>query len=98
MILPRQPSSVTVNGVLVSDFYTPHFFDPVKNASVRYSFTGAIDKPRQVLRGGYISWHNPPTTHANEDVFPQGRKRPWRYDLSTTRTLPLDVLAKWICI
>src|SRR5829696_5752749 len=48
-----------VNGVLVSDFYTPHFFDPVKTAGVRYSFTGALTAPRQVLRGGYLSWHDP---------------------------------------
>lgn len=46
----------TVNGVLVSDFYTPHFFDPVLAPAVRYSFTGAIEEPRQVLRGGYLSW------------------------------------------
>jgi hypothetical protein len=46
----------TVNGVLVSDFYTPHYFDPMKAAGVRYSFTGAITEPRQVLRGGYLSW------------------------------------------
>lgn len=48
----------TVNDVLVSDFYTPHYFDPVKQENVRYSFTGAIAEPRQVLRGGYLSWHN----------------------------------------
>lgn len=46
----------TVNGILVSDFYTPRFFDPVRNSSVRYSFTGAITRPRQILRGGYLSW------------------------------------------
>ena len=34
----------TVNGVLVSDFYTPHFFDPVRDPAVRYSFTGAITR------------------------------------------------------
>ena len=34
-----------VNGVLVSDFYTPDFFDPVTVSSVRYSFTGAIKAP-----------------------------------------------------
>src|SRR5262249_60797197 len=44
----------TVNGLLVSDFYTPHFFDPVKNTAVRYSFTGAITAPRTLLRGGYL--------------------------------------------
>ena len=36
----------TVNDILVSDFYTPHFFDPVKADGVRYSFTGAITEPR----------------------------------------------------
>jgi hypothetical protein len=49
----------TVNDVLVSDFYTPHFFDPVAAQGVRYDFTGAITAPRQVLRGGYVSWHDP---------------------------------------
>jgi hypothetical protein len=46
----------SVNGVLMSDFYTPHYFDPMKAPGVRYSFTGAITAPRQVLRGGYLSW------------------------------------------
>jgi hypothetical protein len=49
----------SVNGILVSDFYTPHFFDPVKAPGVRYSFTGSLTEPRQVLRGGYLSWEDP---------------------------------------
>src|SRR5260221_2089238 len=53
----------TVNDVLVSDFYTPSFFDPVVASGVRYSFTGAITKPRQILKGGYISWHNTVDNH-----------------------------------
>jgi hypothetical protein len=52
-----------VNGVLVSDFYTSAFFDPTAAAGVRYSFTGAITKPRQVLPGGYLSWHDPKSDH-----------------------------------
>jgi hypothetical protein len=55
--------SYHVNGIAVSDFYTPHFFDPVKNGCVRYSFTGAITEPRQVLKGGYLSWHDPVSDH-----------------------------------
>jgi len=51
----------TVNGVTVSDFYTPHFFDPVAAPSVRYSYTGALTKPRTILRGGYLSWVVPQT-------------------------------------
>jgi hypothetical protein len=48
----------TINGYLVSDFYTPHFFDPVPS-SVRYSFTGRLQRPRAILPGGYLSWREP---------------------------------------
>ena len=48
-----------VNGIMVSDFYTPNFFDPVRAEAVRYGFTGAITSPRQVLRGGYLTWREP---------------------------------------
>jgi hypothetical protein len=53
----------TINNLLVSDFYTPHFFDPVQSPGVRYSFTGAITEPRQVLQGGYLSWLDPASNH-----------------------------------
>jgi hypothetical protein len=53
----------TVNDILVSDFYTPQFFDPQASSGARYSFTGAIKNPREVLRGGYISWHDPVSDH-----------------------------------
>ncbi len=46
----------SVNGIMLSDFYTPHYFDPVTAPSIRYSFTGALTKPKQVLKGGYLSW------------------------------------------
>jgi hypothetical protein len=53
----------TVNDILVSDFLTPRFYDPVHSDATRYSFTGAITKPRTILRGGYISWHDPVGDH-----------------------------------
>lgn len=52
-----------VNDVLVSDFYTPSYFDPVISPGVRYSFSGAIKEPRTVLKGGYLSWHEPISDH-----------------------------------
>jgi hypothetical protein len=64
----------TVNGVLVSDFYTQHFFDPVVSSGVRYSFTGAITKPLEVLDGGYVSWWDPATKHVFQ-LFVTGTKR-----------------------
>lgn len=48
-----------INGVLVSDFLTPHFYDPMAAAGVRYDFTGALSGPREVLDNGYISWIDP---------------------------------------
>jgi hypothetical protein len=60
----------SVNGILVSDFYTPHFFDPVKAEGVRYSFTGHITAPRKVLRGGYLSWTDPVSNHLWQEMFP----------------------------
>ena len=51
----------SVNGIMLSDFYTPHYFDPVISSAIRYSFTGVITKPKQVLKGGYLSWLDPAT-------------------------------------
>ena len=51
----------TVNGYLVSDFVTPNYYDPIPAAGVRYSFTGAVDGPRLVQEGGYLSWRDPAT-------------------------------------
>jgi len=48
-----------VNGVTVSDFYTPHFFDPVTAPGVRYSFNNSLTAPYQVREGGYLSWYVP---------------------------------------
>ncbi len=47
------------NNILVSDFYTPHYFDPVAASGVRYDYQGQIEAPRTVLPGGYLSWRNP---------------------------------------
>jgi hypothetical protein len=48
----------SIQGIVVSDFLTPHFYDPVVTAGTRYSFGGNLKAPRQILPGGYISWIN----------------------------------------
>ena len=53
----------SVNSILVSDFYTPQYFDPLKSSGARYSFSGALTSPRQVLDGGYLSWFDPQSGH-----------------------------------
>jgi hypothetical protein len=51
--------SYRINGVVVSDFYFPSFFDPVADPRATYSFTGALRRPLEVRKGGYLSWRNP---------------------------------------
>jgi hypothetical protein len=47
-----------IDDVIVSDFYTQHYYDPMFSPATLYSFTGKIKAPRQVLPGGYLSWWN----------------------------------------
>ena len=56
---PCQAVWYPVNGVPVSDFYTPRYFDPVAVDGLRYSFTGQIERPLQILEGGYLTWIDP---------------------------------------
>ena len=63
----------TVNDVLVSDFILPSYYDPVAVEGVRYSFTGAIKRPRQVLEGGYISWRNQTNEHIEQLFVVKGK-------------------------
>jgi hypothetical protein len=65
----------TVNDILVSDFYTPRFFDPKAVDGTRYSFTGALKRPREILRGGYISWHEPVSDHWWQQIWFRARKQ-----------------------
>lgn len=67
---PEAPENAyTINGLLVSDFFTPHFYDPVTAAGVRYSFSGKLDGPRKVLKGGYLSWRDPVSDHWWQQVW-----------------------------
>lgn len=54
-----QDNAYMIDGVVVSDFYTPRYYDPSTSSGARYSFSGKITAPRQVLPGGYLSWRNP---------------------------------------
>jgi hypothetical protein len=56
---PCMPAWYLVNGIPVSDFCTPRFFDPVRFGPGRYSFTGEIAYPMEILDGGYVSWIDP---------------------------------------
>jgi hypothetical protein len=90
-----------IQGIAVSDFITPHFYDSSAAADVKYSYTGAISRPRQLLPGGYISYQqadgswnqilwvdpNKPPTYNNPTV---SAARSWREELHRVMGADLD--------
>jgi hypothetical protein len=56
-----EENGYSIDGVLVSDFVTPAFFEPSKRKGVRYSFTGSAKEPLKILRAGFLSWNDKET-------------------------------------
>jgi hypothetical protein len=52
-----------IDGVLVSDFCTRAYYDSNGTSGGRYSFSGNIRTPREVLAGGYLTWRDSTTGH-----------------------------------
>lgn len=53
---PCEESTYEINGVTVSDFVTPSYYDTRGSSSGPYSFRGGIKSQLGVLEGGSISW------------------------------------------
>ncbi len=62
-------STYTINGIRVSDFITPDFYDPSPSTAVQYSFNGTLTKPRQILPGGYISFVDPNSSELQQILW-----------------------------
>ncbi len=45
-----------IDGVVVSDFCTPAYFFACDQSAARYSLSGAVRKPLQVMPNGYLTW------------------------------------------
>jgi hypothetical protein len=68
-----------IDGFLMSDFITPHYYDVGVTSGAQYSFTGAIKRPREMLKGGYISFVNEATNELQQIL--------WLDDAPEQRTL-----------
>jgi hypothetical protein len=81
-----------IGGIAVSDFITPHFYDASLTPDVNYSFKGNIQRPRQVLPGGYISYVQPDGTW-NQILWVDPNASPKYHPLSvaSVRSLRLRV-------
>jgi hypothetical protein len=54
----RVDAAYPIDSILVADFHTPQYFDSVAVAGARYSYSGKITQPKQLLRGGYMTWRD----------------------------------------
>ncbi len=75
--------SYTIDGVRVSDFLTPAYYDP--HSTDACSHTGSIKTPFEVLEGGYITWQLPGTGYLWQGHWPLGGGAP---DLRRLGPLP----------
>lgn len=78
-----------IQGIALSDFITPHFYDPIVTDGTRYSFTGAIKAPRQVLPGGYISFVNQEANEVQQIQYVDPNKTPVLVNLGPATGLSL---------
>jgi hypothetical protein len=65
--------SYEVNGVQLSDFITPHYYDPNGATGAQYSFRGNIKEPHTVLEGGYVSFANPVDNNWYQIIVQNGK-------------------------
>ncbi|HEY1271488.1 MAG TPA: hypothetical protein VGF08_05865 [Terriglobales bacterium] len=70
-----EPFAYTSNGVTVSDFITPHYYDPNGTMGARYSFRGNVEAPHTVLEGGYVSFGNPVDNNWYQIIVVNGQTR-----------------------
>jgi hypothetical protein len=64
-----------VNGINLSDFITPHYYDPSGASGVQYSFRGNIKAPHTVLDGGYVSFGNPVDNNWYQIIVEGGKQQ-----------------------
>lgn len=64
-----------VNGQQLSDFITPHYYDPNGATGTLYSFRGNVKAPHTVIESGYVSFGNPVTNQWYQILIENGQTK-----------------------
>jgi hypothetical protein len=64
-----------VNGLQLSDFITPHYYDPNGATGTLYSFRGNVKAPHTVIESGYVSFGNPVTNQWYQILIENGQAK-----------------------
>jgi hypothetical protein len=84
---PVEAPTYDVNGVSVSNFVTPAWFDPLSDpATAQYDKLGKLQKPFSILKGGYLVYESAGSEHQQfGDEFPAWRREMKSGKLARTR-------------
>ena len=83
---PVETPSYTVNGVSVSNFVTPAWFDPLAPATAQFDKLSLLTAPFSLLKGGYVVYDTAGKEHQKfGDDFPDWRKEMKGGPLARTR-------------
>jgi hypothetical protein len=84
---PVEAPTYTVNGVSVSNFVTPAWFDPLSDhTTAQYDKLGQLHAPFSILKGGYVVYEAAGAEHQQYgDDFPTWRKKMKSGKLARTR-------------
>ncbi|HUL27484.1 MAG TPA: hypothetical protein VLW44_17135 [Streptosporangiaceae bacterium] len=76
---PVEAPSYTANGVSVSNFVTPSWFDPLAPATAQFDKLGKLTAPFSILKGGYVVYES-----AGKEQQKFGEEFPgWRREMKT---------------
>ena len=83
---PVEAPTYDVNGISVSNFVTPSWFDPLAAAHAQFDKLGHLTKPFSILKGGYVVYESAGKENQKfGDDFPAWRKEMKSGPLARTR-------------
>jgi hypothetical protein len=83
---PVEAPSYTVNGISVSNFVTPSWFDPLAPGTAQFDKLGLLTAPFSLLKGGYVVYETGGKEHQKfGGEFPDWRKEMKGGPLARTR-------------
>jgi hypothetical protein len=83
---PVEAPTYDVNGISVSNFVTPSWFDPLAAAHAQFDKLGHLTKPFSILKGGYVVYESAGKEQQKfGDEFPAWRKEMKNGPLARTR-------------
>jgi hypothetical protein len=85
----------SIDGILVSDFILPRYYDAVPRG-IPYSFSGAVNRPRQVLRGGYVSYLDVSDQIVRQMIWPASAQAPSVRELGPITLEGGGTLREWV--